>query len=106
MNSSSLTGDLVLPFLDPLGEGDLALTRQEGDAAHLAQIEAHRILGAADGPGRQVDRLGRAVVIGLLGWHRLALAPNLRGEPPRLCGVDDLDVHCAEHHHDVVELVE
>src|SRR5713101_5132104 len=99
-------GDLVLPFLDPLGERDLALTRQEGDAAHLAQIEAHRILGAADGPGRQVDRLGRAVVIGLLGWHRLALAPNLRGEPPRLCGVDDLDVHCAEHHHDVVELVE
>src|SRR5438552_329670 len=51
-------GDLVLPFLDPLGEGDLALTRQEGDAAHLAQIEAHRILGAADGPGRpRLERL-------------------------------------------------
>src|SRR5438132_8548057 len=60
------SGDLVLPLLDPLGEGDLALARQEGDAPHFAQIEPHRIFGAADGPRRQVDRLGRAVVVGLL----------------------------------------
>src|SRR6059036_68068 len=66
-------GDLVLALLDPLGERDLAFARQEGDAAHLAQIEADRILGAADGTGRQVDRVGGAVVVGLLGRRRLAL---------------------------------
>ena len=32
--------------LDALGDGDLALARQKLDGAHLAQIHAHRIVGA------------------------------------------------------------
>ena len=39
--------------LDPLGDGDFALARQELDRAHLAQIHAHRIVGA-------LGRLGTA----------------------------------------------
>ena len=38
----------VAAGLDALGDGDLALARQQLDAAHLAQIHAHRIVGAAD----------------------------------------------------------
>ncbi len=34
--------------LDALGDGDLALARQQLDRPHLAQIHAHRIVGAAD----------------------------------------------------------
>ncbi len=34
--------------LDALGDGDLALARQELDRAHLAQIHAYRIVGALD----------------------------------------------------------
>ena len=37
--------------LDALGDGDFALARQKLDRAHLAQIHAHRIVGA-------VGRLG------------------------------------------------
>ena len=35
-------GDLVLALLDALGERDLALAREQGHAAHLAQVEADR----------------------------------------------------------------
>ena len=50
--------------LDALGDGDLALARQQLDRAHLAQIHAHRIVGA----------VGRLACLGLLGD---------RGGPPR-----------------------
>src|SRR5204862_125593 len=99
-------GDLVLALLDPLGERDLALAREERHPTHLAEVEPDRVLGAPDGARREVDRLGGPVVVGLLGGLLLALAADLGGEPTRLGGVDDLDVHGAEHHHDVVELVE
>jgi len=99
-------GHLVLAFFDPLGERDLALAREERDPAHLAQVEAHRIFGASDRARGEIDRLGRAVVVVLLGLLlRLPLA-DLGRQPPGLGRVDDLDVHRAEHHHDVVELVE
>ena len=42
--------------LDALGDGDFALARQELDRAHLAQIHAHRIVGA-------VGRLGACVAV-------------------------------------------
>jgi hypothetical protein len=38
----------VAPGLDPLGDGDLALARQKFDRAHLAQIHAHRVVGAVE----------------------------------------------------------
>ena len=38
----------VAAGLDALGDGDLALAGQQLDRAHLAQIHAHRIVGAAD----------------------------------------------------------
>src|SRR2546427_3030502 len=59
--------DLVLAFFDALGERDLALAREERDAPHLAQVEPHGILGAPDRTRGEVDRLGRPVVVVLLG---------------------------------------
>src|SRR5262249_46043187 len=38
----------VAAGLDALGDGDLALARQQFDAAHLAQVHAHGVVGAAD----------------------------------------------------------
>ena len=99
-------GDLVLAFLDPLGERDLALAREQRDAAHLAQVEPHRVFGAPDWPRRQVDRLGRAVVVIVLGLGLSLALADLRREAAGLRGIHHLDVHGAEHHHDVVELVE
>ncbi len=98
--------DLVLALFDALGERDFALAREERDAPHLAQIEADGVLGAPDRTRREVDRLRRTVVVVLLGLLlRLALA-DLGGQAAGLRRVDDLDVHRAEHHHDVIELVE
>ena len=97
-------GRLVLALLDALGERDLALAGEQGHLAHLAQVEADRILGAADRAGGQVDpaRL-RLLVVGLgvggLGGH-------LRRQACGLGRVHQLDVHRAEHQHDVVELIE
>ena len=36
------------PGLDPLGDGDLALARQQLDAAHFAQIHPHRVVRAPE----------------------------------------------------------
>ena len=92
---------LVLALLDALGEGDLALAREEGDLAHLAEVEPDRVLGAADRPRREVDApVGRLVVVDL--GRRL----DLGGQADALGRVDQLDVHGAEHQHDVVELIE
>jgi hypothetical protein len=95
--------DAFLAFLDTLRECDLALPREERDAAHLAEVHPHRILGAADRARREVDRVAR------LGLDRfLALVEgvlDLVQGPWRLGAVDDVDVHGSEHQHDVVELV-
>ena len=87
--------DLSLAFLDALGERYLARAREQRDPAHLAPVQPDRILGAADRAGRQVDRLGPTVVVGVVG--RGSVAPNLRRKAARLGGVHHLDVHRAEH---------
>src|SRR5215470_2555304 len=67
--------DLVLAFLDALGQRDLTLAREQRDPTHLSQVEANGILGAADRARREIDRLGRSVVVVLLGLRlRLPLA--------------------------------
>src|SRR4030095_3236950 len=99
-------GDLVLAFLDAFGQRDLALAREERDTSPLAEVEAEGGLGAAARTRGQVDRLGGAVVVVVVGL-RLGLAlADLGGEPAGLGRVHHLDVHRTEHHHDVVELVE
>ena len=45
--------------LDALGDGDLALARQELDLAHLAQVHAHRIVGAVGRLGGALDLDGQ-----------------------------------------------
>jgi hypothetical protein len=51
----------VLTLLDALGDGDLALAREQGDLAHLAQVDADRVVGGAvlvrgTAPGRAAQR--------------------------------------------------
>ena len=95
--------------LDALGDGDLALARQQLDRAHLAQIHAHRIVGA----------LGRLLGFGL--GRRLrrdldqfaASASSSSGSSRALLflvgfgflGLDDVDAHLAHHRQDVLDLL-
>ena len=66
--------------LDALGDGDLALARQQLDRAHLAQVHAHGIVGALGrlgaGAGGGGDGLGgeRAalLLVGLVGGSSCA----------------------------------
>ena len=73
-------GDLLLALLDALGQGDLALAGEEGDAAHLAQVEPHGILGAPHGAGSEVDGVQRSVVVVL---HRRGPLDDLGGQASR-----------------------
>ena len=92
----------VAAGLDALGDGDLALARQELDRAHLAQVHPDRIVGAverlaADARHRE---LARAAV---LGGRRgvVAAAVLVLG----LVVVDDVDAHLGEHRHHVLDLL-
>ena len=90
----------VAAGLDALGDGDLALARQQLDAAHLAQIHAHRIVGAAE--AGLVHIAGRLFFLGLFGLfdldrRRLAVLGFL--------ALDDLDAHLVEVGHHVFDLL-
>ena len=91
--------------LDALGDGDLALARQKLDRAHLAQIHAHRIVGAVGGflgGGLGLgDRGGGNHGAGRIGGALLARGRRLLG----LVGVDDVDAHVGEHRHGVLDLL-
>ena len=90
--------------LDALGDGDLALARQQLDRAHLAQIHADRIVGAIGG------LLGGGLGFGHrggghhgargLGGALLALRRFLG-----LVGVDHVDAHVGQHRHGVLDLL-
>ena len=94
--------------LDALGDGDFALARQKLDRAHLAQIHAHRIVGAVGRlflGGRGGD--GRAGLLGqlvgvFLGVGRGRLGLGLLGV---LVILDDVDAHVGEHRHRVLDLL-
>jgi hypothetical protein len=81
--------------LDALGDGDLALARQQLDRAHLAQIHAHGIVGAAD-----------ILVIEIAAGARLALAALFgRRRLVRLLALDDIDALLAQHRQRVFDLL-
>src|SRR3546814_19325623 len=75
----------VAARLDALRDGDLALAAQQFDRAHLAQIHAHRVVGAVDrflllldrgvgdrsGAGADVDLPRNSVVSGTSGSVRV-----------------------------------
>src|SRR5262249_12661711 len=95
--------DLVLAFLDALGQRDFALAREERDPPHLAAVETNRVLGTADGAGGEIDGIAATVVVVLDDRRR---AGHFGGQAGGLGGIHHLDVHGPEHHHDVVELIE
>ena len=64
--------------LDALGDGDFALARQQLHRAHLAQVHAHRIVGALGGLGRAGGDGGRA--------RRFGDFCRSRPRPPRRLG--------------------
>ena len=89
----------VAPSLDALGNGDLALARQQLNAAHLAQIHPHRIIGAAE--ALLIDVAGRllGVVLGFLGLDggRLAILGVLT--------LHHLNAHLGQIRHHVLDLL-
>ena len=94
--------------LDALGDGDFALARQELDRAHLAQIHAHRIVGALGGLGGAGRDRGRARRLDEFAALGLLLVGGLGGFLFRLFRVlvvDDVDAHLAEHRVHVLDLV-
>ena len=98
--------------LDAFGDGDFALAREQFDRAHLAQIHAHRIVGALGrlflfGGGERLrlglDHLAAGVVViivvVLVGGLLLAL---LR---VGIVAFHDRDAHLRDHGEDVFDLV-
>ncbi len=91
--------------LDALGDGDLALARQQLDRAHLAQIHAHGIVRALGGLGARLRARGKRgrgdgpalFLFGRIGGDFLLLLAFL--------GLDDVDPHVGEHRHRVLDLV-
>ena len=89
----------VAAGFDPLGDGDLALTRQQFDAAHLAQIHAHGIVGAAQ--ACLIDVAGLLFLGLFLGLFHLGDG-NIAFLV--LLALDDLDAHFREIGHHVFDL--
>ena len=80
--------------LDALGDRDLALARQQLDRPHLAQVHAHRIVGAAD---IVVVEIAARLAVGLLGLGGGGLLV--------LLALDDVDAELGEHRHRVLDLL-
>ncbi|MDC4223652.1 MAG: hypothetical protein MPW15_05345 [Candidatus Manganitrophus sp.] len=106
-------GDLFLPLLDPLRDLDLPLPRKKRHRADLTEIKANRIVGPADRAGGQIDLLFPLLAddlfvdfLDLLDLFDLFVRFDRHPlEPAGLLGVDHFDIHLAEHHHNMVELI-
>ena len=83
----------VAAGLDALGDGDFALARKQLDRAHLAQVHAHRVVGAVEG----------ALLVGALGDRRLLADDDFAGLGRVLLGLDDIDAHFGEHGQGVLD---
>ena len=89
---------LVLAGLDALGDLDLALAAQQLDAAHLAQVHAHGIVGAAE----------LLVLAGRFGGDHGGLGRLSRsggGGLFLLLGLDHVDAGFRQHRHRVLDLL-
>ena len=84
----------LAPGLDPLGDGDLALARQQFDRAHLAQIHAHRIVGAAD---IVVVEIASRLAVGSVSFGC--------GRLLALLALDNVDAQFGQHRHRVLDLL-
>ena len=94
--------------LNTLGDGNLALAREQPNRAHLAQIHAHRVVGALDrllglGFGRRLRRdLDEFAGLGFLA---LGLLARLLLVGLGLLGLDHVDAHLVEHRQNVLNLL-
>ena len=84
----------VAAGFDALGDRDLALARQQLDRAHLAQIHAHGVVGAAD-----------IVVIDIAAGFGLAVLGLGFGRLLALLALDQVDAELGEHRHRVLDLL-
>ena len=84
----------VAAGLDALGDGDLALARQQLDRTHLAQIHAYRIVGAAD-----------IVVIDIAAHFAFAILGLGLGGLFAFLALDDVDAELGQHRHRVLDLL-
>ena len=89
----------VAAGLDALGDRNFALARQQLDAAHLAQVHAHRVVGAAEAFLVDVAGLLFGFVLDFFGFRRRRLALF------RFLALDDLDPHLGEAGHHVLDLL-
>src|SRR3984957_4071830 len=95
--------------LDALGNGDFALSGEQLHRAHLAQIHAHRVVGALGrlarlGFGQRLGcRLNELATLALFLFGLLAGVGLLLGVG--LLGLDDVDAHLAHHRQHVFDLL-
>ncbi len=89
-----------LSVFDALGDLDLALARQKGNLTHLSQIHAHRVACAPQDAGLEI---GLLLLFLFLPFDPLLERAVLQSD--LLLRIDDLDIHFAEHAHDIVELI-
>ena len=93
--------------LNTLGDGNLALAREQPNRAHFAQIHAHRVVGALDrllglGFGRRLRRdLDEFAGLGFFALGPLARLLVGLG----LLGLDHVDAHLVEHRQNVLNLL-
>ncbi len=96
----------VAAGLDALGDRDLALAAEQLDRAHLAQVHAHRIVGAVDDFLLLVGLEGRRGIVLRIGGIDLVGGVVLRlGVLAAFLVLDDVDAHVAERGHDVLDLL-
>ena len=92
---------LTDPFLDALGDLDLAFTGQQLHGAHFAHVHAHRVGGAADVAVHGGESGG-----GFLGGSLVGISPlgEQQGIRIRSC-LEYVDPHVVDHADDVFHLL-
>ena len=80
--------------LNPLGDGDFTLARQQFNAAHFAQIHAHRIVGPPNVVVVDVAAGVAFLILGAFGLFAVVVFFTF----------DDIDAHLIERRHHVFDL--
>ena len=87
----------LAPGLDPFGDRDLALARQQAAGAHFAEVQLHRVVGA--------PVVAAQVAATLLVFGRIGRGRRWRGLILILGRLDDLDPEPGEGGHGVLDQV-